>query len=427
MVEQAMIFALGFLLAGLLALTLVPAFWRRAVRLTHRRIEAQVPVSIQEILAGRDQLRAQNAVECRRLEDRAAALNRLHIADMSELGRRAARIVGLENELAALGSAHREQVATNKQLERELAEASAQVAAAQKALFDAGVDYSNKREEIRLLNEELDANAVLAEVRLASLGAVESHATDLEKQLAALRNHFIAAQNRLRDKTHEVEALSDQLGLVRSDHAIAQKRLEAEAARGADLIKAANVLRTEQATEAAKLRNLNLKIESGNAELREMRRREGELLAKQAELAAKIRDGENRFDEQIQRLRSGNSALQGALDVARRRCDELENEMTSLRRNGAAMPAVVADKEEIILLRQSINDIGAAMIKLARATNETAQPTTAAVPEANGNAVLRILANGEAAREVGADPHSRSSEERDGPGTSREVPNRVEI
>ena len=42
---------------------------------------------------------------------------------------------------------------------------------------------------------ELPPNAVLAEVRLASLGAVESHATDLEKQLATLRNHFIAAQN----------------------------------------------------------------------------------------------------------------------------------------------------------------------------------------------------------------------------------------
>jgi hypothetical protein len=118
--------------------------------------------------------------------------------------------------------------------------------------------------------------------------------------------------------------------------------------------------------------------------------------------------------------------LQGALDVARRRCDELENEVTSLRRNGAAMPAAAADKEEIILLRQSINDIGAAMIKLARAANETAQPTAAAVPDVNGNAVLRILANGEAARQAGADPHSRSSEEREGTETSREIPNRVE-
>ena len=54
-----MVFALGFLLCGLLTLLFLPAFWRRAVRLSVRRVEMQMPLSMSEIVAERDQLRAE--------------------------------------------------------------------------------------------------------------------------------------------------------------------------------------------------------------------------------------------------------------------------------------------------------------------------------------------------------------------------------
>src|ERR1700733_10774269 len=94
-----MIFALGFLFAGLAALAFAPAFWRRANRLTRRRLETQVPLSVQEILAERDQLPAEFAVEERRVELRAAQTKLAHAADRSELGRRAAQISALNEKL----------------------------------------------------------------------------------------------------------------------------------------------------------------------------------------------------------------------------------------------------------------------------------------------------------------------------------------
>ena len=39
-VENIMYFGLGLLVAGLIALAIMPAIWRRAVRLTKKRIEA---------------------------------------------------------------------------------------------------------------------------------------------------------------------------------------------------------------------------------------------------------------------------------------------------------------------------------------------------------------------------------------------------
>ncbi|MBI5012898.1 MAG: hypothetical protein HZC06_09325, partial [Methylocystis sp.] len=47
MIEQAMYFALGFLVAGLFALMFLPAFWRRALRLSMRRLQMLAPMSME--------------------------------------------------------------------------------------------------------------------------------------------------------------------------------------------------------------------------------------------------------------------------------------------------------------------------------------------------------------------------------------------
>jgi hypothetical protein len=97
-----MVFALGFLVASLMALAIAPAFWRRAIRLSTRRLEMQLPLSPEEILAGRDLLRAEFAVEQRRLEQKAEALNLVHAADMAELGHRAAIIDAQDADLLSI-------------------------------------------------------------------------------------------------------------------------------------------------------------------------------------------------------------------------------------------------------------------------------------------------------------------------------------
>ncbi|HKA64463.1 MAG TPA: hypothetical protein VKD00_01920, partial [Methyloceanibacter sp.] len=68
MIDIGMYVALGFLLASLLALMVAPAFWRRAVRLTKRRVEMTMPMSAADMQADKDQLRAEFAIELRRVE-----------------------------------------------------------------------------------------------------------------------------------------------------------------------------------------------------------------------------------------------------------------------------------------------------------------------------------------------------------------------
>ena len=68
MLESGLYFVLGFLAATLLILMLAPAIWRRAVTLTRKQIESSIPLTVNEIQADKDQLRAEHAMNTRRLE-----------------------------------------------------------------------------------------------------------------------------------------------------------------------------------------------------------------------------------------------------------------------------------------------------------------------------------------------------------------------
>ena len=87
MIEQAMYFALGFLVAALLALMFLPALWRRAMRLSMRRLQMLAPMSMEEVVAERDLLRAEFAVRERRLEQEMEALQTARANDMATTGR----------------------------------------------------------------------------------------------------------------------------------------------------------------------------------------------------------------------------------------------------------------------------------------------------------------------------------------------------
>jgi hypothetical protein len=68
MIEYALLVMLGFCMAGLLALLIAPTVWNRAVRLTTKRLDATLPMSLSDIEADKDLLRASYAIQIRRLE-----------------------------------------------------------------------------------------------------------------------------------------------------------------------------------------------------------------------------------------------------------------------------------------------------------------------------------------------------------------------
>lgn len=93
MLAAALFFLLGALVAVLGALLLVPLVWRKAQSLAWREAEATMPMSLPEIRAETDKVRAEAAMAVRRAELQAAAAREQAAKARAEAGRLTARTV----------------------------------------------------------------------------------------------------------------------------------------------------------------------------------------------------------------------------------------------------------------------------------------------------------------------------------------------
>ena len=99
MIEPIMYLAIGFLVSMLFGLMIVPLVHNRAVRLTTRRLEAATPLSMAEIQADKDQLRAEFAMSARRLEMNVDQLRNKTTSQLAELGKKSDAINRMKIEL----------------------------------------------------------------------------------------------------------------------------------------------------------------------------------------------------------------------------------------------------------------------------------------------------------------------------------------
>ena len=98
MIEPIMYLAIGFLVSMLFGLMILPLVHNRAVRLTTRRMEAATPLSMAEIQADKDQLRADFAMSARRLELSVEQLRAKTASQLAELGKKSDAINRIHDE-----------------------------------------------------------------------------------------------------------------------------------------------------------------------------------------------------------------------------------------------------------------------------------------------------------------------------------------
>ena len=140
MIEWFMFGALGFFLGCLLALILAPPFWNRAVKLTTRRLEATMPMSLNDIQADKDQLRAEFAIELRKVEVALDKAKEKAIRELIEANKRRVEIAVLNNDLAGAKSKLQENENANRVLQqtikRRLPDLDSRLKSAKKALAE---------------------------------------------------------------------------------------------------------------------------------------------------------------------------------------------------------------------------------------------------------------------------------------------------
>ncbi len=140
MINALMFGALGFFLGCLLALMLAPPLWNRAVKITTRKLEATMPMSLNDIQADKDQLRAEFAIELRKVEVALEKAKEKATRELIEANKRRVEIAVLNTDLATVKGQLQENENANRVLQqtikRRLPDLDTRLKAAKKALAE---------------------------------------------------------------------------------------------------------------------------------------------------------------------------------------------------------------------------------------------------------------------------------------------------
>ncbi len=162
MIELIMYFGIGFLVAALFGLLFIPLVHNRAVRLTMKRLEASTPLSIIEIRADKDQLRAEFAVSTRRLEIKIDKLKALTTTQLAELGKKADAINQLNKELTEKNLTNVALEARTKSLRDQLCDTEEELQMKSNALLQADRQLADNQAELAKMWAELGKRSLVA-------------------------------------------------------------------------------------------------------------------------------------------------------------------------------------------------------------------------------------------------------------------------
>jgi chromosome segregation ATPase len=233
-----MFFALGILVAGLLGLMILPALWRRAVRLSTRRVEMQTPLSMDEVLAERDLLRAEFAVAERRLEAKLAQEQDARARERAELGRKMVALTHESEAHASLRHDHARSEAVLAETQAQAVDLQAQLGAALIEVHD-GMVAREKYETLSLETRRAqrlanDRQLVLAglETRLAG---VEAQLRDAQRELAEREKVIVARQTVLDRLTEERDRARAEIAQYAQTQTTLRGEVEARQRRVSEL------------------------------------------------------------------------------------------------------------------------------------------------------------------------------------------------
>ncbi|MBR0873495.1 hypothetical protein JQ633_24275 [Bradyrhizobium tropiciagri] len=364
MIEPIMYAAIGFLISMLCGLMIVPLVHNRAVRLTTKRLEAATPLSMAEIQADKDQLRAEFAMSARRLEMSVDQLKSKTTSQLAELGKKTDAINRMKIELgeknAAIFALEAREKATTEQLratEGEFSAKSELLRSAEQALTD-------KQAELGKINAALNDRSMTADSRQIELVAVRTQVEELRNRVGDAARDFAATEARLAQERNQSETvtrdLTDARGRVENlSHRVTDldRQLIAQVKEAETLGNRVNDLESRLATqgkllaerefENGQLTQANAAAERALQELRE-------------ELAATDGGGKS---PALERLRQEKAAAEEQLRISLEERGKLQRDINAIQQQAESSWAT--ERMENALLRERINDIAAEVAKLA--------------------------------------------------------------
>lgn len=399
MIEPVMFFGLGFLAAAVIGLVIVPFVHARAVRLTTRRLEAATPLSMAEIQADKDQLRAEFAMSTRRLEMSVEQLKTKTTGQLADLGKKSDAINRLKMELGEKTATIFALDAREKALRDQLRSTEEELTIKTNALREAERSLADRQAELAKLTTGFDQQSVTVDSQRVEIVALKTQVDNFTDQVAGLQKDVSATQGRLAQERLDAEAATRQLSDERSkvenlanriaqlEQQLAQQTAEAEALsrRVAELEMRAGEQGRSLSERERERDQLRLDVEAA-------RRIEADLRGELASL-------DRRHDAATESLRTEKSLMENQLERAREDRAKLQREIAAMKREAESTWA--SERVENALLRERINDVAAEVARLTAALEGPGSPIETILAEAAAPRVQAAM-NGAAPGEKGA-------------------------
>jgi chromosome segregation ATPase len=374
-IESVMYFGIGFLCASLLGLVIIPLVHNRAARLTIRRLDAATPLSMAEVQADKDHLRAEFAISTRRLEMSVEQLKARSTTQLGELGKKTGAIALLKHEIGEKSAAMTAMEAHLKSLQDQIATTEQELSAKSTTAHETGLALADMESALAKLNTEIGEHTTTS-------GAHKIEIMNLNSQVEALK-----AQLERNEK--DVKDAETRLSRERSDADAATKELSDERNKGETLTNRVAQLERQLVAQTTEAEILGRRIQDLETRLTEQGRalveREHAANQMRAELDAAKRNAADLLAELTAFGDRGRQSADSARADNVRVYAELAHvteERTKLQQEIAAMKseteqAWTDERTDNALLRERINDIAAEVARLTMALEGADSPIEA--------------------------------------------------
>ena len=380
MIESVMYFGIGFLAAALLGLLFVPLVHNRAVRLTMKRLEAATPVSIAEIRADKDQLRAEFAMSTRRLEMSVEKMKAKTTTQLAELGKKTDAINQLKKELGEKTAAIFALEARDKTLRDQLRASEEEFQIKSGSLREAERQLADKESEFTKLLGELGERSLVADTQRTEIAAFRTQVDAMKISVADYERAVAETESRLSRERTDAETAARDLAEARA-------KLGDLGTRTADLERQLFVHQTEAEVLNRRVQELENRLGDQGRLLAEreyqLDRTQSELEAArkiEADLRSELSTSGIRSTGAVDRFRAEISQLEAQLAAAIEERTKLQREIGTMKRDAESTWA--AERVENALLRERINDVAAEVARLTAALEGPGSPIESMLVEA---------------------------------------------
>ncbi len=335
MLESGLFFTLGFLVAILLILMIAPAIWRRAVSLTRKTIESSIPLTVSEIQADKDQLRAEFAMNTRRLEVNLEDTKEQSAEQLIEINRR-------RDEMLAMEADRSEKLIRITELESQAAERESRLNLTEGQLKQTSQTMSSIQGKL--------------EEKSTALDDLDHKYRDAVDDFDGQKIEMVARETRLDTIQDEASQTREKLKSKSSEH----KELLAET-------KTLNTALSKETKRNGELEEKLAKLQSLQADMEGRLERRDNDLAKLREKSGADGDRMAGLEKQLNKTQSEKSKLDSnpteelddlrkALERAEKERNRLKAELSTLKLSGKGKSS---ESSENALMRERIKDLAA--------------------------------------------------------------------